>query len=68
MGFHALQRLQNVHNQDYLDTYTESHVPDSYVDIIIIYSLMSMYFKFLRGVESKTSFYNICNRYDDKGN
>ena len=33
--------------QDYLDTYMDSHVLDSYVNIICVYSLVSMYFQFI---------------------
>ena len=43
-------------SQDYLDTYIESHVPDSYVDIIIIYSLVFMYFQFLEKYKEQDKF------------
>ena len=53
----------------YLKMHMDSHVLDSYVDIICIYSLLSIYnFNFSKSVKSKTSLYNICYKRDDKGN
>ena len=50
-GSHAPWRLQNVYCQNYLDMYLDSHVFDSYVNIISINSLVSMYFQFSRSIE-----------------
>ena len=53
--------------QDYLKIYMDSHVLDNYVDIICIYSRVSIYiFNFSRSVKSKTSLYDICDRHDDR--
>ena len=55
-GSHAPWRLQNACTQYYLDTYIELHVPDSYVGIIIIYSLLFLYSQFLEEFKEQNKF------------